>query len=42
LNKFWSSLLPSTIEALVCAQDWIRSSPKKDDYEEEFDVAFAG
>ena len=42
LNKFRSSLLPSTIEALVCAQDWIRSSPKEIEFEEELDSVFSG
>ncbi|KAI3956738.1 hypothetical protein MKW92_053397, partial [Papaver armeniacum] len=28
VNKFCSSMLPGTIEALICAQDWIRSALK--------------
>ncbi|KAL7249358.1 hypothetical protein ACSBR1_011517 [Camellia fascicularis] len=41
LNKFQSSLLPSTIEALVCTQDWIRGEPVQTEFEEEMDMAFA-
>ena len=32
LNKFHNSLLPSTIEALICAQDWIKDAPKEIDF----------
>lgn len=42
LNKFQSSLLPSTIEALVCTQDWIRGEPVRTEFEEEIDMHFAG
>lgn len=41
LNKFHSSLLPSTVEALVCTQDWIRGEPVQTEFEEEMDLAFA-
>jgi hypothetical protein len=41
LNKFQSSLLPSTIEALVCTQDWIRGEPVRTEFEEEIDMHFA-
>lgn len=43
LNKFRSALLPSTVEALICTQDWLRESvlpPDEDD--EEFDDTFTG
>ncbi|XP_057473026.1 zinc finger BED domain-containing protein RICESLEEPER 2-like isoform X1 [Actinidia eriantha] len=42
LSEFHSSLLPSTVEALVCSQDWIRGEPVQTDFEEEMDKAFAG
>lgn len=43
LNKFRSSLLPSTVEALVCTQDWIRTSVLPlDGDDEENDDAFTG
>ncbi|KAG8363134.1 hypothetical protein BUALT_BualtUnG0001100 [Buddleja alternifolia] len=41
LSKFRSSLLPSTVEALTCAQDWIRSGPVHIGYDEEFDTSFS-
>lgn len=41
LNSFRSSLLPSTAEALVCAQDWIRNEPVQSKFEEEMDMAFS-
>lgn len=41
LNKFSSSLFPSTVEALVCAQDWIKRYSKKVYYKEEVDVSLA-
>ncbi|XP_071909644.1 zinc finger BED domain-containing protein RICESLEEPER 2-like [Coffea arabica] len=42
LNKFRSSLLPFTVEALNCAQDWIKDIPKEIDFEQEFDPNFTG
>ena len=42
LNEFHSSLLPSTVEALVCSQDWIRGEPVQTDFEEEMEKDFAG
>ncbi|KAK6915840.1 HAT, C-terminal dimerization domain [Dillenia turbinata] len=42
LNKFHSSLLPSTIETLICAQNWIRTKSKEVDFEPKFDSAFTG
>ena len=42
LSKFCSSLLPSTVEALVYAQDWIRGEPIQIEFEEEVDTAFTG
>ncbi|KAG8387749.1 hypothetical protein BUALT_Bualt02G0053700 [Buddleja alternifolia] len=41
LSKFHSSVLPSTVEALICAQDWIRSGPVHIGYDEEFDTSFS-
>jgi hypothetical protein len=27
LDPFWSSLAPTTAEALICSQNWLRSKP---------------
>ncbi|KAG8377335.1 hypothetical protein BUALT_Bualt08G0022500 [Buddleja alternifolia] len=42
LSKFPSSLLSSTVEAVICAQDWIRSGPVHIGYDEEFNTNFSG
>jgi hypothetical protein len=31
LDHFRSSLAPKTVEALVCAQNWLRSKPLSND-----------
>ncbi|XP_012858997.1 PREDICTED: zinc finger BED domain-containing protein RICESLEEPER 2-like [Erythranthe guttata] len=41
LNKFRSSLLPTTVEALICSQDWIRGGEIQCDYGDEFDDDFS-
>ncbi|KAL7121034.1 hypothetical protein ACP275_02G158800 [Erythranthe tilingii] len=41
LNKFRSSLLPTTVEALICSQDWIRGGEIQCDYNDEFDDDFS-
>ncbi|XP_074338954.1 uncharacterized protein LOC141677103 isoform X6 [Apium graveolens] len=35
LNDFWSSLTPKMVEALVCAQDWMRKTVKAISVEED-------
>ncbi|KAK9989182.1 hypothetical protein SO802_029421 [Lithocarpus litseifolius] len=35
LDKFHSSLLPQTAEALLCARDWLYGVPTIHDFEEE-------
>lgn len=42
LNKFRSSLLPTTVEALICSQDWIRGGEIQFDCDDEFDEDFSG
>lgn len=37
LDSFRSSLTPQTVEALICCQDWIRSSDKPVDVEERIE-----
>ncbi|CAL5193258.1 unnamed protein product [Lathyrus oleraceus] len=37
LSCYKSSLTPHTVEALICAQNWLRSSPLKVDIEEHLE-----
>ncbi|KAA8525533.1 hypothetical protein F0562_007388 [Nyssa sinensis] len=38
LDQYWSSLTPKIIESLICAQDWLRSSPISIEAEEQLDA----
>ena len=38
LDQFHNSLTPKIVECLICAQDWLRSSPNPIEIEEQIEM----